>query len=366
VATSRDCTLVSPARGAEPPMHRRPSRPRKWLLILVALVLLVSAVLLVVRLRLGRQEIETFTVPRGGVLSGDSLWRWDVRRAPVAADSRAQVAEVVRQIEATRGHAAFNAYQYGMSWYSVGAGQSRTRMLFSNCQNKPATPVGLYGEGGQFEEVPIPDDAIPTVGTDSSLSIYQPSSDTLWDFWKAYHDSAGWHACWGGRIDDFSTSLGRFTRAFGASASGLAKEAGVVSINDVKSGEISHAVALSLPGAAVSRVVSWPALRTDGRSTASGALAEGVRLRLDPTVDVDALHLSPIGTMVAKAAQKYGFILTDKAGVVAIPAESPTPTEAVTGTDPWVSLMGGLKPYQLMNGFPWSKLEVLPNDYGKN
>ena len=74
---------------------------------------------------------------------------------------------------------------------------------------------------------------------------------------------------------------------------------------------------------------------------------------------------SKIATMVAKAAQTYGFIVTDRAGTVAIQAEDPAPVQVETGVDPWKSHMESLRPYQVLAGFPWEKLQALPKDYGK-
>ena len=305
-------------------------------------------------------------IPTGGVFASTSMWRTDVRTAPVGEASAAQVTNLVGQVAAYYGGtAAFNNYQYGASWYNVDASTPRTTVLFSNCQRKATVPAGLYGVGGQFEQVPIPADAVPTSGTDSTIAVYDASTDTLWDFWKAFHDSAGWHACWGGRINNVSTGLDQFSGYFGTSASGLAYEGGVVSVHDVQSGSIDHAVALSLPRAALSKEVSWPATRGDGTGEPGSSLPQGSRLRLDPSLDVSTLGLTPIGAMVARAAQKYGFIVTDTAGCVSVPAESPAAFLQATGVDPWPALMGNRRPYQLLKAFPWDRLQVLPKDYGR-
>jgi hypothetical protein len=289
-----------------------------------------------------------------------------VSRVPAGNRSGVQAEHLAHVIEGRyRGHVALNIYSYGVSWYTVGPSQRTTRVRFSNCQHKPATPVGLYGPGGQFEDVPIPDHAVATTGTDGALTIYQPSSDTLWDLWRASRDG-GWSACWGGRIDQVSTSSGQFPGHFGASASGLASEAGAVSIADVESGSIDHAVSLSLPADLLARGHSWPATRGDGRSTSPLAISEGNRLRLDPTLDVDRLHLSPLARLVARAAQRYGFIVTDRSGVVSVPSESPAASKQLTGRDPWASLLDGRQAYRVLDGFPWDRVEVLPRDFGKS
>lgn len=60
-------------------------------------------------------------------------------------------------------------------------------------------------------------------------------------------------------------------------------------------------------------VVSWPANRSDGWNPTNepNHIPEGMRFRLDPSVNVDALKMHPVGKAIAKAAQKYGFVIWD-------------------------------------------------------
>ena len=69
--------------------------------------------------------------------------------------------------------------------------------------------------------------------------------------------------------------------------------------------------------------------------------------------------------MIAVAAQKYGFIVNDKGGAVAVIAEDGTSTAAVTGTNPWTTLLNGVPSYSMMRNFPWDRLQALPRDYMK-
>ena len=304
------------------------------------------------------------------IVSSSSIWRQDISQAPLAANSAAMAQNLAAQVKDNYGGvAAFNAYDYNTSFYSVSAAQATTTLRFSNCQNKSYTPSGLFGAGGQFVDVPIPTNALVATGNDGELTIYRPSTDQLWDFWKAGKDAHGWYACWGGRIDKVSQSDGIFKNGFGASATGLASELGAISLGDVNRGVINHAVALAVISPAAWYNFSWPAQRSDGPGSSSdtSAIPEGSRLRLNPSINVDALHLTPLAKMIAKAAQKYGFIVTDKSGAVAVGTESGRPTSQITGSDnPWVKILGGTPPYSVMANFPWSGVQVLPKDYGKH
>jgi hypothetical protein len=344
------------------------TRATRRLLIGVVAVVIAVVVPIVLVVTHGSSHPRTSRVaePPGGVFGPTSIWHMKVSGAPVASRSPAMVSTLSKQV-ATRfgGVAAFNVYRYGMSWYTVPATQPKVTVRFSNCEHDSALPKGLYGTDGQFVGVPIPDNAVPTGGTDGEVSIYQPATDTLWDFWRAYRDGAGWHACWGGRLDNVSSSLGYFPLPFGMTATGIASEAGAVSIADVRSGVIDHAVSLGILDPAISSDFSWPAQRSDGSSRDPSAIPEGSRLRLNPSINVGRLGLSRIGTMIAKAAQTYGFIVTDRAGTASVPAESPSATMTAIGSNPWTDLLGGVKTYQVMKGFPWGQLQVLPKNWGR-
>ena len=294
-----------------------------------------------------------------------SAWRANVTGAPVNKDSKAMVADLASQV---RGHyggvAAFNVWKYGANIVKVTRAQKRVTVHFDDCQHKGYTPSGLYNGSKQFVGVPIPDNAIPAAGSDGGLTIWSPDTDQLWDFWKARHQSDGWYACWGGRIDGLWRSAGSFPAGFGASASGLAG-GGAIRIDEVRNGRIPHAISLGVLDYASWKQFSWPAQRSDGSVSSHSKILEGTRFRLPASVDVDKLHLTPIGKLVARAAQDYGFIVTDKSGAVAVPAESGALVARSTGRDPWLDLMNGTPSYAVMANFPWDKLQALPKDYGK-
>jgi hypothetical protein len=264
------------------------------------------------------------------------------------------------------GVAAFNVTQYNVAFYTVPADQPLVDVKWDDCQRKGYLPTGLYGVDGQFVGVPIPSDALPSTGTDKALTIYQPSTDKMWDFWLTSKQADGWHACWGGRMDGVSTAPGWFKTPFGTSASGLAHAGGQIGIREAEAGSIDHALSLQLIKVATSSVVSWPAQRSDGTEPMSdSAIPEGTRFRLDPSIDVASLKLHPLAAMVARAAQKYGFIVTDRSGAVAVITESGNAVKTRTGTNPWTRMLGGTESYNVMRGFPWHKMQALPKDYGK-
>jgi hypothetical protein len=305
--------------------------------------------------------------PPGYPFGSASVWRTDIRAAPVAADSRAVVGYLARTVAKNYGGiAAFNAHRYENSLYVAEPNTPAVDVAFDDCQHKGYLPPGLTGPRGQFTAVPIPAGAVPAAGTDSTLAVYAPATDQLWEFWRIQRSADGrWKACWGGRLDGASRSRGYFLHGFGSSASGLSVTGGMVSLTDVRAGAIRHALSLVVTNPAVYKRVSWPAQRSDGWDTDPRAVPEGTRLRLDPRVDVGKLGLTPVAAMIARAAQTYGFIVTDKGGTVAVTAQGGAAERSTTGQDPWAPLTGGLPDYQVMRGFPWDRLQALPQNYGE-
>jgi hypothetical protein len=218
-----------------------------------------------------------------------------------------------------------------------------------------------------FEAVPIPEGAVPADSPDAHMTVWQPATDRLWEFFRARKLSDGWHAAWGGAIENVSRSPGYYDGDswpglsgphWGATATSLPVIAGTMLIDELQAGEIPHALALNIPWAKPN-VYAWPAQRSDGKSSDPDAIPEGARFRLDPTLDIDKLNLPPLTHTIAKAAQRYGMIVRDQTGqAVGFFAENPTQY----GTDPYAGstgLLGGKPPNILLRTFPWQHLQLL-------
>jgi hypothetical protein len=216
-----------------------------------------------------------------------------------------------------------------------------------------------------WEAVPLPPDAKPAAGTDKHLVVWQPSSDRLWEFWHLEDKPGGWEAYWGGAMQNVSSASGAYELqswpgakpSWGASASSLSIAGGLITLEDLEKGTINHALAIAVPDTRA-KVFAAPAQRTDGGSSAASSLPEGAHLRLNPNLDLSALHLPHFVLMLAEAAQKYGIVVRDTAANVALYAQDPTPT----GVNPYIGKSGfyeGKTPAQLLAMFPWSELQLL-------
>ena len=257
----------------------------------------------------------------------------------------------------------------GIPWIQT---DSYSTPLYVAGPNQRGVHVALY-EGNQagrrslqraFRRVPIPRYAKPAGGSDGHMTVWQPSTDMLWEFWQARKQSGAWHATWGGAMKHVSRNPGYYTRSawpglallnWGSTASSLPVVAGTMLIREIRSGQIRHALAMVIPDPR-GGVYSWPAQRTDGSGPAS-ELPEGARLRLPPNLNLDRMNLPRITLMMARAAKHYGMIVRDRSLGVGFfaqdPGAGPNPYDGAHG------LFGGRSPTQILARFPWRRLEVL-------
>jgi chitodextrinase len=298
-----------------------------------------------------------------------------------------------------------------------------TAPLYVVPANQPLVPVTRcsgYATSTTFSNavaggVPIPADAhasgqtnVPDNDTDAEIQIYQPSTNTLWEFWRAQKQSNGsWAACWGGVINNVSESNGIFPNNTGATATSLPLIGGIPRIEEFQAGQIDHVIDLSLgqnfyrtplPGITSttctatpptctvpanitdpSRVAySWPATRNDGWNSNTLAIPEGQRFRLNPNLNLSTLGLSPMAMTIAVAAQKYGFVVDDSGHSVAIRLGNPTTYTTAGLPNPYTTGVGvggvnngnlglfdGKSQSQIMANFPWGQLQALPFNYGE-
>lgn len=286
------------------------------------------------------------------------------REAPLNPDSENLVREFLRQLRSYYGHATINTGRYSAPIFVVGRDVHPSAVAPWDCQKRGHLDAAL---ASQWRAVPIPSYATPSADSDAEMTIYQPATDTLWEFWKARRIDGGWQACWGGAMPAASKNDGIWPRPYGATATGLPLIGGLIRVDELRRGQIDHVMGISLVDVDNWNVVSWPANRSDGwnPSRLPHRIPEGLRFRLDPALDVDALPLHPVARIIAKAAQTYGFVVWDKAGAIALRAEDPKRFTVLGQPDPYRAIWNGTPSYAILAGFPWERLQFLPPDYGR-
>jgi hypothetical protein len=215
-----------------------------------------------------------------------------------------------------------------------------------------------------WRAVPLPTGAHASKG-DNDLAVWQPSTDRMWEFFQLHHTSAGWEAEWGGAMQHVSSNSGVYgpsawpgARSYwGVTAASLPLVAGTMTIQQLKAGNIDHALALTIPNTRAG-VYASPAQRTDGKVGSADAIPEGARLRLDPRLNLSSLHLPPLTLLIARAAQRYGIVVRDTSGVVSFVGQDPLNGDFSV----YRQLGHGVYPNKLLAQFPWSHLQVVKMD----
>ena len=333
--------------------------------ILASLAALVLAIHVVVP-----AQSEAGRHPPTNQFSRSGPWNTKLPRdVPLASNSAAIVANIKEDKDNNFQVWAFNAHTWSSPVYRVGPHTPRLRWTFSDCLGLPHLAPVI---ADTLSSVPTPPGMLVSQGTDNEVAIYQPSTDTYWDFWRAEQDADGnWSACWGGKIENYSRNPGIFTNPLGAVATGLPLGAFLIRISELRRGRIDHAINI-LTVRVRANCVSWPANRNDGNTEGVDFPCEGQRFRLDPAFDIRTLH-SPGARIVARAMQEYGLIMTDKAGSLATQAEDPRPYMAHNGgVDPYDEFFDpnherppDTYSWAGLAEIPVDRLQALPLDYGR-
>jgi hypothetical protein len=302
---------------------------------------------------------------RETVFDKSSFWYTPLpANIPLHPKSEQFVAEMLRQIKAYYGGVTINTWSYASPVFLTRPDEPTVAVAEWDCQRKGFADREL---AQQWRAVPIPPEAQPAKGTDAEMTIYQPSTDSLWEFWRTRKIDGQWQACWGGRIQHASRSDGIWPKHYGTTATGLPFLGGQITAEELQRGDIPHVMGIALVDAEKFAIFSWPANRSDGYNptNAPDRIPEGLRFRLDPAVDVDALKLHPIAKTIARAAQKYGFVVWDKAGAISLRLQNPISYTARGQNDPYPDLFSGTPAYAILKDFPWDRLQFLPQDYGR-
>lgn len=303
-----------------------------------------------------------------GVASADQLFAPSSYRntpltanAPVDLLSTAYVSDLGNKIAQIGVH--LNYSDYSTPVYTVPATQPTQQVIVDN----PSHQTCGYGNPcliEQWRNVPLPANPVPASGTDGNLVVYQPSTDTLWEFWQFKMVSGQPHAMYGGRMQNVSTNPGYFTAApgtqFGAAATSIPLLMGLQRISELQAGTINHAVSFSMN--TPQQGFRWPAQRGDGTSLLTTVAKEGTCFRFPASLNLASYNLTPYGLTLARAIQQYGMVLTDATTTgVALYGEI-----ATDGTDPYGGtggILGGLDSSGggggVLRNIPWSQLQAL-------
>ena len=132
----------------------------------------------------------------GRFFSPRSFWNRPLAtNTPLASGSAGLVSELRRLLAAT--NPWIDTWNFSTPIYRVGRHQRRVRVRLDRRYDPLAKAFG---------SVPLPASARPAPGDDRHLVVFQPSTETIWEFFKLRRVGRRWHAAWGGTHAHLSTA----------------------------------------------------------------------------------------------------------------------------------------------------------------
>jgi hypothetical protein len=164
--------------------------------------------------------------------------------------------------------------------------------------------------------VPIPSEARPSgfgssTYRDGHLVVISHDRRYAWDFYQAKRFSdTEWQATtlrrWDLSKDGINSPYDFLTMP---KLCPIPHVHGLVTYEEIKRGYIDHAIAVTVNNQKTNYWGRYPCeAHIGGGNTNPNPPQGGMRFQLDPSVNIDALGLSPAGKMVAKALQEYGAV----------------------------------------------------------
>jgi hypothetical protein len=234
------------------------------------------------------------------VLPADNIWNTPVDTLPVLANS----ATMVNTIGASRGfHADFGAGMWdggpiGIPFITVPGTQTKYSASF------------LYDDESDPGPYAVPLNAPIEGGANATGDRHAIAIDTtnciLYELYRAFPQASSWTADSGAIFDLRSNALRPLTWT-SADAAGLPIAPGLVTVDEVLSGEIRHAIRFTVPQ--TRREFVWPARHYASSLTGTQYPRMGERFRLKASFNIAPFPADV--QVILRAMKKYGIILAD-------------------------------------------------------
>ena len=240
------------------------------------------------------------TIGSCSVLPANNIWNTPVDTLPVLANS----ATMVNTIGANTGfHADFGAGMWdggpiGIPFITIPGTQTKYPATFlydDESDSGPyAVPLNAPIEGGSAAN-----------GDRHAIAI-DTDNCTLYELYRAFPQSASWTAD-SGAIFDLNSNALRPVTWTSADAAGLPIMPGLVTYDEVLSGEIKHAIRFTVPQ--TRREYVWPARHYASSLTGTHYPRMGERFRLKASFNISTFPADV--QVILRAMKKYGIMLAD-------------------------------------------------------
>ncbi len=234
------------------------------------------------------------------VLPADNIWNTPIDTLPVLSNSTAMINTMgsSRGLFADFGSGTWEGGPIGIPFITVRGTQTKfpATFLYSSESDRGPYPVPLNapiegGSGGTGDRHSI------AIDTDNCI---------LYELYRAFPQSSSWTADSGAIFDLRSNAL----RPLGwtsADAAGLPIVPGLVTYDEILTGEITHAIRFTVPQSR--REYVWPARHYASSLTGTQYPRMGERFRLKASFDISGYPTDV--QIILRAMKKYGIILAD-------------------------------------------------------
>jgi hypothetical protein len=222
----------------------------------------------------------------------DNVWNKRIDHLPVHPDSDALVESIG---EGAYLHPDFGSYAgYGIPWNIVSRKTKRSAVTF---RWPSESEMGPY---------PIP--AKPRIegGSDRHILMVDKDRCKLYELFAARREGGRWHAG-SGAIWKLTSNRLRPDGWTSADAAGLPILPGLVRFDEVRKGEIPHALRFTAPVTRDAHI--YPARHDASDRTDADLPPMGLRVRLRSSVDISGFPRQ--ARILLRALQRYGMILAD-------------------------------------------------------
>lgn len=242
--------------------------------------------------------------------SESSIWNTPVRsNAAVDVNSAAMVATIAAS---DNGKLRSDPRQYTYPVYFV-TNETAKRTITTSQVSRRYNADGSFTGGLYSFDIPIPEGAQPSSGTDRQMIIVNVDTGDEWDIFRFEYYAPNQAT----RISHYVSGVLRDGQPlnYASRGAGVPYLAGLIRPWEIQAGEIKHALAFAYAMPRQARCV-YPAVKTDGNSANLLAIPEGARVQLDPNLDVNSIPglSSASGKVIARALQVYGAFVVDVSG----------------------------------------------------
>ena len=234
------------------------------------------------------------------VLPANNIWNTRIDHLPVASNSATLVNTIGtgKYVHADFGSGTWNGGPIGIPFVTVPGTQQKypaTFLYWDESDPGPyAVPLNAPIEGG------------PNATGDRHAIAIDTTNCILYELYAAYPQASSWRGD-SGAIYNLRSNALRPNTWTSADAAGLPIVPGLVTYEEVASGEIKHAIRFTVPQSR--RAYVWPARHYASSLTGTQYPRMGERFRLKASFDISGFPADV--RVILTAMKKYGIILAD-------------------------------------------------------